>query len=481
MALAIASSAAFGQSRTPTLDAVARAMGGKDRVLGVRTLVIEAKGDNYNFGQNLTPTAELGRFEVTQSTRTIDFLNRRWRLEQTREPRFVTGNVAPQRQRFGIDGDVAYNIGNNDAMQRVGGQAAVDRANELLHHPIGFVQAAYGPNTEVFEDRLDGEVIRIRINPNGNKIEMFVDSRTMLPLRTAKHTYHPMLGDVLLEFVTADWRDFDGIKHPGRITQRSDGRWVLSEYRVTSVGVNADAGAITASAEVRAQPVPTPAAPNVVVEEVAPGVWSLAGQSHHTIAIEQSNRIVLIEAPQNDARTLAAIAKARELRPGKALGPLVNTHHHFDHAGGIRAAISQGLTILTHEGNRDFYENTVYPRRHFIVQDELARNPKPLQITAVGDKLVLKDSLRTIELYQVSGNQHSGTMLIAYLPAERVLIQADLYNPPAPNATTMPAFPFVSNLLENIQRRGLQVDRVVGIHGRVVPFSELQAAASRAQ
>lgn len=67
----------------------------------------------------------------------------------------------------------------------------------------------------------------------------------------------------------------------------------------------------------------------------------------------------MVEAPEGDARTLAAIAKARELRPGKAMGPLVNTHHHFDHAGGIRAAISQGLPIITHRDNQDFYQRVV--------------------------------------------------------------------------------------------------------------------------
>lgn len=480
IALAVAGGSLSAQSRTPTLDAVARAMGGRDRVLAVRAIVIEGTGDNFNFGQNFTPTVPLGRFEVTQFRRSIDLANKRWFLDQTRVPRYVTGNMTPQRQRFGIDGDVAYNVGNNDAMQRVGGQVAVDRANELLHHPIGFVQAAYGPNTEVFEDRLEGNLSRIRINPGGNKIEMFVDARTMLPLRTAKHTYHPMLGDALLETIFADWQEADGIQLPMQMTQRLDERWVLAEYRATSTKMNADVGDIAASAELRAQAAPTPPAPNVVVEEIAPGVWSLAGQTHHTIAIEQSKSIVLIEAPQSDARTLAMIAKARELRPGKPLDLVVNTHHHFDHSGGFRAAVSHGLTVLTHEGNKDFYERTVFPRRHFIVQDALAQNPKPLKLVAVGDKHVIRDSLRSIELYQVTGSQHSGTMLIAYLPAERLLIQADLYNPPAPNATTMPAFPFVANLLENIQRRGLQVDRVVGIHGRVVPMSEVQAAASRA-
>jgi hypothetical protein len=98
----------------------------------------------------------------------------------------------------------------------------------------------------------------------------------------------------------------------------------------------------------------------------------------------------------------------------------------------------------------------------------------------VADKHVMRDTLRTIELYHIDGSQHASTMLMAYLPAERLLVEADLYTPPAANATTVGPFPFAANLLENVQRRGLTVERIVPIHGRVVPFSDLQSAATRA-
>jgi glyoxylase-like metal-dependent hydrolase (beta-lactamase superfamily II) len=460
-----------------SIDAVARAMGGKDRLLGVSTLVLEGTGQALNFGQNQTPYAE-NYFEVTSWRRTIDFANRRWFLDQTRVPRFTTGNMNPQRQRLGLDGGadgVAYNIGNNNAMARAGGTAAVDRMHEFVYHPIGFVQAAYARGTEVSVEPGPGNTQRIRINPAGQKYSMLVDRATMLPTRVEKIVDQPMLGDVTLAIELSDWQDVDGLRVPGRMVQRMADRWTLGDYRVTSTRINSAIDNIAATDSIRAAgpAVVQAQAPNVAVEEIAPGIWSIAGQSHHTIAIEQSRRIVLVEAPQNDARALAAIARARQLRPEKPVEVLINTHHHFDHSGGLRAAISQGLTIVTHEGNRDFYERYVLPGQHFISPDAQSANPKPLRLVSVRDKQVMTDSLRTIELYSIEGNAHSGSMLVVYLPAEKVLIQADLYNPPAPNATN-PVFPFLANLMENIQRRGLQVDRVVGIHGRPVAFSELQ-------
>src|SRR5204863_9633573 len=112
----------------------------------------------------------------------------------------------------------------------------------------------------------------------------------------------------------------------------------------------------------------------LTVEELAPGVWWLGGGTHHTIAVEQANRIVLVESPLSEERAFAVIAKARELRPGKPVTTVINTHHHFDHAGGLRGAMAQGLEIITHEGNRDFYQSHVYSRAHSIAPDALATN-----------------------------------------------------------------------------------------------------------
>jgi glyoxylase-like metal-dependent hydrolase (beta-lactamase superfamily II) len=452
-------------------------MGGKDRILAVRTLVLEGRGENFNFGQNLTPSADLPRYEITQYQRSIDYSTLRLFTDLTREPRFVTGNTLPQRQRTGLDRDVAYNVNNDGVMSRVGGQAATDRLNELFHHPVGFLQAAWAPGSEITEEQPRGQQRWIRITAAGNKFGILIDPVTSLPTKIQKVSYNAMLGDIVIETELADWRRVDGLMLPMRLTQKFTEKWVISDVRLTAARVNADVGDIAATAAVRAQPLPVPAAPTVNVEEIAPGVWYLNGQTHHSVAIEQQRSIVLVEAPQSEERTLAVIEKARTLVPGKPVDVVINTHHHFDHAGGIRAAISQGLTVLTHEGNRDFYERSVFPGRHTVMSDAQARNPKPLRLMALGDTYVRRDSLRVIETYQITGSPHSGSMLVVYLPAERILIQADLYNPPAANATAPVTFPFLANLLENIQRRGLQVDRVVGIHGRVMPFREVQAAA----
>jgi glyoxylase-like metal-dependent hydrolase (beta-lactamase superfamily II)/ketosteroid isomerase-like protein len=457
----------------PLLEEVAQAMGGRDRILGVHTLVLEGTGENYNLGQNTSPESALPVYAVTEFRRTIDLADKRWRHEQSREPRFLTANTAAQRQRIGYD-SVAFDVLPDGTVQRVGGRADIDRANELMYSPIGFLQMALRPGSDATEESSEGGMRHLRVSIAGNTFAITINQGTRLPARIEKMVDNSTLGDVILATEFSDWREVDGLKLPMRIAQRLDGRWPVSDLRVSKASVNADVGDLSAPANVRSTPAPVPAI-NVTTEEIAPGVWYLAGQTHHSVVIEMRDHLLLVEAPQSDARTLAVIQKARALRPGKPLRAVINTHHHFDHAGGVRAALSQGLTVITYSANRDFFEELAR-RRHSIVADALSNARDRGKIQGVGERTVLGDSTRKVELHHMRGSQHAATMLMVYLPAEKLLIEADVYSPPALNATTVLPAPFAANLVENIDRLGLKVDRIVPIHGRVIPMSDLRAA-----
>ena len=199
------------------------------------------------------------------------------------------------------------------------------------------------------------------------------------------------------------------------------------------------------------------------------------GTVHHSLVVEFEDHMTLIEAPQDDIRTLAVIDAARSLNPEKPLTEVINTHHHFDHSGGIRAAVSEGLTVITHELNRNFYQNSV-SRSHRLTPDALGRNPQAIQIQTVSEPYEISDALRTVQIFPITGSPHADTLLMVYLPAERALVVADVYSTPNPNAAD-PRFPHVANLIENIQNYNLRVDRVLPIHGRSEPFSSVTRAA----
>jgi glyoxylase-like metal-dependent hydrolase (beta-lactamase superfamily II) len=246
--------------------------------------------------------------------------------------------------------------------------------------------------------------------------------------------------------------------------------FTTSDIRLTKQAVDGDAGDLAAPAAAASAAVPAAPAVNVVAEEMAPGIWLLGGQSHHSALVEFSDHLVLIEAPQSEARTLGAIAKARELRPDKPLTTLVTTHHHFDHTAGVRAAIAEGLKVISHAGNSGFFEEMA-KRPHTITPDALAKNPHAVTVESVDAERVFKDDAMEMVLYHVAGNPHSDTMLMVYFPRERLVVEVDAYSPGAA------VNPYAANLLENITKRKLRVDRIVPLHGAVAPFGELVKAA----
>lgn len=476
--LALAGAARAQQPARPLLEEAASALGGKDRILAVRTLVLEGSGENFNLGQNTAPSAPLPVYAVTSYRRLIDFANRRWLQDQTREPRFPAGNPAPQRLRAAFAG-VAYDILADGTPRRAAARADIDRADELVQHPIGFLQVALGGATELNEAEERFGLRHVRMNAGGNKFAVFLDPRTKLPVRIHKVVYHPMLGDVVQETRFSDWRAVEGVQVPMRVEQRVDGL-AVSDIRIATARVNGDVGDLTAPPAVLESLPLTASAVTVVTEEVFPGIWYLAGQSHHSVAIEMRDEVLLVEAPQSDARTLAVINEARKLRPGKPVRTLINTHHHFDHAGGVRAAMSEGLTVITHAGNKPFFDSLA-SRQHFIVEDAQARAKRQARVEGVDTKRVITDGARNVELHHIAGSPHAATLLMVYLPAEKLLIEADAWSPPAVNAVNPPPPPFAVNLVENIDRLGLAVDRIVPIHGRVMPMSDLRAAAATAR
>ena len=101
--------------------------------------------------------------------------------------------------------------------------------------------------------------------------------------------------------------------------------------------------------------------PPVRVEstKLAEGVYYLAGGSHHSVAVEFRDFTALVEAPQNEQRVLAVIEAVYKLIPNKPIRYVINSHHHFDHLGGIRTLFHEGATVVTHQTNRDFYKQEV--------------------------------------------------------------------------------------------------------------------------
>jgi glyoxylase-like metal-dependent hydrolase (beta-lactamase superfamily II) len=204
-------------------------------------------------------------------------------------------------------------------------------------------------------------------------------------------------------------------------------------------------------------------------------VWFIAGGSHNSVLIEMKDYLIVVEGPQGDHRSTAVIAEVKKLVPNKPIKYLVNSHHHFDHSGGIRAFAAEGATIVTHDTNRPYFERAAR-NSWSLAPDILAKSKKMPVFQAMGDNMVLTDGTRSVELYQIVGNAHHDGLIMAYLRKEKLLIQGDAFSPRGVPKTPNP---FSVNLEANVRRLNIDVERILPLHEHIVPYGELLKAIGK--
>ena len=178
------------------------------------------------------------------------------------------------------------------------------------------------------------------------------------------HTWvpNPVYGDMLYELRYLNYKDFGGVKFPTTLhIHQGDPRLMVAhnsmEITLTNVQPNIAVPAIPVPAEVQKATAPPVRAES---QKLADGVWLVAGGTHNSLAVDFRDFVTVIEAPLNEERSLAVLAEVARLIPNKPIRYVVNTHHHFDHSGGLRTYMAQGATVVTHQANRDFLENVLF-------------------------------------------------------------------------------------------------------------------------
>jgi glyoxylase-like metal-dependent hydrolase (beta-lactamase superfamily II) len=462
-------------SQTPperqAIGDAAEALGGAERLQAVRTIVMEGGGLNGAMGGSVTPDEPPNTFKVTEYRRTLDLQNGRMRLQQVRTAQFPFALATVNRFDQRLDGDIGFNVGQQT--QRTGDAVSQQRRRELLEHPVAAVRAALDPAATVSNVREEDGLTHVDIRTaKGDMVTLAIDPASKLPNHVSHMEYSPEWGDVEVETTFADYESVGGLQLPRRFTTKTD-RFTTADITLTRNLVDVDAGDLAAPETVRAAAAQQPAPVNVTVEPVGKGIWWLAGGSHHSVVFEFDDHLTIFEVPLNDARTQAVIARAKTLVPGKPLTHAVVSHHHLDHAGGFRAAVAEGLTIITHRGNEAFLRD-IASRRHTIRQDALAMSPKDPKFEFVDDQLTLKDGTNEVHLFKANGNIHTGLLVYAWVPRDRTLIQADFYD------VNWLQHPWGDNFIENLAARKLMPARHVPIHGKIQTHPEvLQTLASK--
>jgi len=346
--------------------------------------------------------------------------------------------------------------------------ALVERQLQLWTTPHGFVRAARASGASV-----SGRTVSFAI-AGKFMVKGTLDSQGLVDTIDAVY-FNPVVGDMPFQVSYADYRDVNGVKVPTRIRQSAGGFPIL-DLTVTDVKTNVPVD-IRVPDAVRQTSMPYA---RVTSEQPGPGVWYLTGGTHHSVVIEMKDHVILVESPLNDERAMAVLAETRRLVPSKPIRYVVASHHHFDHAGGLRAVVAEGITVITQDSSRAFLEQALAAPAT-VTPDRQARAGRKPVVEGVRDRRTLTDGTRVVEIYHIADSTHCDGLLMVYLPTERFLVEADVFTPAPPNAPPPSAVnPLSVNLAENISRLGLSVGQLLPLHGRMVPMADLNKAIGRA-
>jgi glyoxylase-like metal-dependent hydrolase (beta-lactamase superfamily II) len=218
----------------------------------------------------------------------------------------------------------------------------------------------------------------------------------------------------------------------------------------------------------------------VTVEEIADGVYALGGGPANSYMVEFSDFVAVFEAPGNEERSLAVIEAITERAPGKPIRWLISSHPHFDHIGGLRTYLHIGATIVAHMKNIAFLNSDVLSYEPRTVDPDIVSQWPPTEVSegynyeAVQENYVITDNRRILRVYYVQPLRHVEGMLMAYLPAERIVFEADLFDThEPPKAAQLPA---MQSLAIQVARMKLDVETLAPVHGRPVPWSTFETA-----
>jgi glyoxylase-like metal-dependent hydrolase (beta-lactamase superfamily II) len=455
--------------------------------------------------------------QLANYTRIMNWETRTMREEFDRKP-----GLNPASWKYGVgwvDGPLQQNqrqtfvVSGNQAWQMDGPIAPPvasppDLAEiyqlDMWLNPHGFLKAARLPGAnpkaswrwELGEMGRDGPVARpervriVSITVNGKyRVDATINRENLLQ---RIHTWvpDPVLGDMNYEheFTNDSYIDLgNGIRFP--TGWHSHQGWD-DNYgaQATTAGHNAFGGTLKG---VRANDCPgTVTVPDSVrqatfavrveTQKLGNGVYLLGGGTHNSIAVEFRDFIAVFEAPLNEERSLAVIDEVVRLIPDKPIRWVINSHQHFDHVGGLRTYMHIGATIITHWKNYDFYNRDVLNYAQRTLKPDMVSLWPPTELAegyfyeAIRENFVISDGTRNLNIHYINPLDHVEGMLIAYLPAERLLFEADIIdtNRPRPPAPTRDQTSFYNV----VTRLGLNVAQIVPVHGNPMPWTEFAKA-----
>lgn len=477
------------QQAKQVLDAGINALGGMENISRADKITINYKSVNHPLGQNAAFNAAPADFERIGAKTLIDYSGNRYVSEGQSNSaggykfnfRFV---VSPKRS-FSIDvlqnrrGNEVRNISEQQKIQ-----LKIGMITEVPH--LLLLYAAQRPETlrwaGVTEiDRQKFRAVTFTAE-NGSQMNLYFDARTNLLARTELVSSLTQLGDAVTGNIFSDYQTIGNVKIPRKrlgfanqfITSENEYAEVKFDFVVGEKLLEVPPGFVEAAPQ-------QTTANSEVMRKVGDGVYLIEriGAAYRVMFVEFDDYVMILEAPTDSDVSKAIIKLVKQTVPNKPIKYVSFSHFHFDHTGGLREYIAEGVTIVVPPGNKTFVEQ-IAKSKFTLKPDTLALTPRQPIVETFEKKRVFTDGKRTVELYSIGPTSHVNEMVMFYFPKEKILFQGDMFSP-LDGGGIPPMIEINHELARKVNELKLDVETLVAVHSGALPWKDFLAAVEKSR
>ncbi len=437
------------------------AYGGADKIQGLSQIIIDYDVTNTNGGQSRKPNPPWDTSKGDRIT-AFDFAN---------QIAFTKFSGAGGGNRFAgtniVNGEDSVNL--NDILKTVAKIEAPDfdvaagpslRSNGVLlaKRLQQFAGSARYMGEHSYNDKAH-DVLSFTM-PGGPALTLYIDKETHLINKSER-----VVGPLLVEYFFSDHKTVSGLTLPHKNSYNVNG--VPSQtFDVESYSINQPLTSLLTIPEGYQEIAAVAPAP-MHTDDLGNGVYWVKQNGQNSLFIEFDDHLMMVGGLPGVTQRIEEIAKSVKDKPVKSI---VMTHHHADHIGGSQEASDAKLEFITVKEHQQVIQEAI---------NEADR--EKAKFTLVDKKKVYSDGNQTLELYDIGPTEHTEHFLLAYLPKQNIIFEADHFFV-APTGPTPPRSPNIASLVHAIKKHTLQVKYIASAHSnRAATFEQLMESYSKTE
>ena len=265
----------------------------------------------------------------------------------------------------------------------------------------------------------------------------------------------------LVEYRFTDYKSIDGIPFNQKfeLFLNGDQNMVRKNFNAKINASFEDLTEVDSKLEQAAAVTPDP----LSRQQVDEGVYLIGGTGTYAMFVEMDDYVVAIGGT---AGIPDRIEQLREVVQDKPIKYGVLTHHHFDHVLGVPVYEAEGATLIA-------------ATAHEAVMRDAAEDGDALKLKTIDDRYVIEDKNRRVEIIDIGPTAHTEHLLVAWLPEEGILFEADHFALPA-NGSIPPAVSSTKTFAGALIEHGIDPAKMLSAHSpRVGTMKDLQVALEK--